>query len=187
MRTIRTKVYKFKELSEEAKQVAIEEIRNSYYEYNDFAQWAIDDCGLLEPPHKELVDLFGKDYNFPLIKNNRKIYFSLDRNRYIDISNTMEIQNSTQFFKWLGLNNRLIDKVDYTIGKDTIEFSNQSHLEFTEIEESKLKVAEEKFKQHCEEILKYIETDIDYRFTDEAIIDDINSDTDEFLKNGKKY
>lgn len=37
MRTIRTKVYKFDELSEQAKQVAIEEMRNEYYQDNGFA------------------------------------------------------------------------------------------------------------------------------------------------------
>ena len=42
MRTIRTKVYLFNELSKDAQQKAIEQVRNSYYEYNDFARWAID-------------------------------------------------------------------------------------------------------------------------------------------------
>jgi len=35
MRTIRTKVYLFNELSKDAQQKAIEQVRNSYYEYND--------------------------------------------------------------------------------------------------------------------------------------------------------
>lgn len=67
MRTIRTKIYKFNELSNDAKQVAIENYRN---QDNDFETWAIDDCSLLEPIEKELRDLFGKDYDFPLIENN---------------------------------------------------------------------------------------------------------------------
>ena len=71
MRTIRTKVYKFDELSEQAKQVAIEEVRNEYYEYNDFANWTVDDCALFEPKEKKLIELFGEEYNFPLIKNTR--------------------------------------------------------------------------------------------------------------------
>ena len=103
MRTVRTKVYSFEELTEEAKQVAIESIRQDYYSNNDFASWAIDDCALLEPIEKELTDLFGTEYDFPLIKNNRKVYFSLDRDRYIDISNAMEISSHNQFLLWLGI------------------------------------------------------------------------------------
>ena len=194
MRTIRTKVYKFEELSEQAKQVAIEQVRNDYYENNDFASWAIDDCALLEPPHKELEELFGRDYDFPLIKNNRKIYFSLDRDRYIDISNAMEITDHKQFLLWLGIKEEDFQDedgffiVDYKIGKDTIEFDTTNwNVEFTTEQESILESAVEKFENHCEEILKRIETDIDYRFTDEAIIDDITCNKYEFLSNGKQF
>ena len=187
MGTIITKVYKFDELSEQAKQTAIEEVRNKYYQDNDFANWAVDDCALFEPKHEELSKLFGKDYDFPLIKNNRRVYFDTDQNRYIDISCAMEIQKSTQFLKWLGLNNRLIDKVDYTICEDTIEFNNQSHLEFTEQELIKITEAVDKFEEHCQEILNRIEAGIDYRFTDEAIIEDIEANDYEFLSNGKGY
>lgn len=187
MRTIRTKIYSFGELTPEAKEVAINEIRNSYYKDNDFAHWVIDNCSLLEPPHKELEELFGKKYDFPLIKNNRKVYFDTDRNRHIDISNAMEIQNSKQFLKWLGLNNRLIEKVDFTIGEDTIEFMNCGKQDFTEIETNKIVLAVDKFENHCEDILKRIEADIDYRFTDESIIEDIEANDYEFLSSGKKY
>lgn len=187
MKTIEIKLYKFSELSEEAKQKAIEDTRNSYYEYNEFSKWAIDDCALLEPIEKELIKLFGKSYDFPLIKNNRKVYFSLDRNRYIDISKAMEIQNSTQFLTWLGLNKRLIDKVDFTIGEDTIEFSNQSHLEFTVIEEEKLSNAVSKFEDHCQNILKQIEDSIDFRFTDECIEEDLEANDYDFTEDGSIY
>ena len=194
MRTVRTKVYNFEELSQEAKQVAIEEIRNSHYEYNDFASWAIDDCALLEPIEKELTDLFGTEYKFPLIKNNRKVYFSLDRDRNIDISNAMEIQNNTQFLKWLGIDeSKFLDEdgfsiLDYKIGKDTIEFDTTDwNIEFTKEQEEILENAVKKFEEHCEDILRSIEREIDYRFTDEAIIEDIESNDYEFLKKGEQF
>ena len=187
MRTKRIKLYSFEELTNEAKQNAISKERNNRYEYNDFAEWALDDCSLLEPNGKELTKLFGKDYKFPLLENNRKIYFSLDRGRYIDISNALEIQNSRQFLKWLGLNDRLIEKVDYSIGTDTIEISNQSHLEFTEIEQGKIDKAIEKFEDHCNDILNRIENSIDYRFTDECIKEDLIANEYEFLKDGTQY
>jgi hypothetical protein len=183
MRIIETKVFLFNELNEEAKQKAIETIRNINYEYNDFAEWAIDDCSLLEPPHKEISKF--KNYDFPLIKNNRKIYFSLDRDRYIDISIGMEIQDDQMFLNWLGIDNRLIDKISFEIGKDTIDF--EIHLELTEIQEQKLEKAKEKFEDHCEDILNRIENDIDYRFSDEAIIEDIEANDYEFTEEGKRY
>ena len=187
MRIIRTKVYSFEELNKEAQQVTIEEVRNEYYEDNDFANWAIDDCSLLEPKHEELIELFPIEYNFPLLKNNRKVYFSTDRDRYIDISNAMEVQNDRMFLVWLGINGELLDKVHYIIGEDSIEFTPQTEEDFTEDEEAILKLAEEKFENHCEDILKRIEADIDYRFTDEAITEDILANDYEFLSNGKKY
>ena len=194
MREIKTKIYQFNELSDEAKQTAIEGIKSSYYEYNDFASWAIDDCALLEPPHKELEDLFGTEYDFPLIKNNRKVYFSLDRDRYIDISNAMEISSHNQFLLWLGINESdFLDEegfsiLDYKIGKDTIEFDTTDwNIEFTKEQEEILENAVKKFEEHCEDILRSIEREIDYRFTDEAIIEDIESNDYEFLKKGEQF
>ncbi len=73
MRTIETKVYSFNELSEEAKENAINNIRDLDH---DFTDWAVDDCSLFEPKERDLEVLLGKDYRFPLFKNNRKnIYF----------------------------------------------------------------------------------------------------------------
>lgn len=179
MREITTKVYSFNELSEESRDKAIDNIRNSYYEYNDFSEWAIDDCYLLQP--KELMN------DELIIENNRKIYFSLDRDRYIDISKAMEIKDVNIFLKWLGLDELLIDKIDFDIFEDSIDFMNQSDEEFTDVEWEKLKNAEEKFGSHCDEVLDRIEADIDYRFTDESIIDDIESNDYEFHDDGTKY
>lgn len=185
MKTININIYSFNELSEEAKETAMEQVRQRYYENNDYAKWAIDDCSLLEPLHTELEKLFRTEYNFPLIKNNRKVYFSLDRGRYIDISQAMEITNEQQFLTWLGLKESLKDKVSYTIQKDTIEF--YSYEDLTEEEEECLSEATSKFEDHCSEILNRIEVDYDYRFTDEAIIEDIEANEMEFLIDGSLY
>lgn len=195
MRTIRTKVYKFEELSKDAQENAIEKIRNDYYQHNDFASWAIDDCSLLEPLEKEMFKLFGKDYKFPLLKNTReKLYFSTDRDWFIDISNAMEVTDTDDFYKWLGINiEKFKDEdgfsiLDYNIGEDTIEFeSNDWNIEFTDEQADILKQATEKFEGHCEDILKRLQADIDYRFTDEAIKEDIEANEYEFLIDGTQY
>ena len=192
MRTIRTKVYKFDELSEQAKQVAIEEVRNEYYQDNDFANWAIDDCALLEPKHEELSKLFGKDYDFPLIKNTREnIDFDTDRNRYLDCSNAIEITNQEQFLKWLGLTDEIINGEDFSFSIFTPSFRNaDTTIDFDGFDSKFDEViynAQNKFKNHIEDVLKRIEADIDYRFTDEAIIEDIEANDYECLSKGKGY
>lgn len=192
MRTIRTKVYKFDELSEQAKQVAIEEVRNEYYEYNDFANWAVDDCALFEPIEKELIELFGEDYNFPLIKNTRKsIYFDTERNRFLDCEKAMQITNKKQFLLWLGIDieDEAFENIYFEI--ITPNYRNASTEiafdDYDEMFEDRIEVAVERFNSLISDIIDRIEAAIDYRFTDEAIIEDIEANNYEFLSNGKKY
>ena len=192
MRVEILKVYKFDELSEQAKQVAIEKVRNEYYEYNDFANWAVDDCALFEPKEKELVELFGEEYNFPLIKNTREsIYFDTERNRFLDCEKAMQIANDKQFLLWLGIDTNIegLNEIEFDIftpnyrnADTTIDFDNYSS-DFDDV----IYNAQNKFKKLIEEILKRIEADIDYRFTDEAIIEDIEANEYEFLSNGKMF
>ena len=192
MRTIRTKVYKFNELSEQAKQVAIEEVRNEYYEYNDFANWAVDDCALFEPKEKELIELFGEDYNFPLIKNTRLyIYFDTERNRFLDCEKAMQITNKKQFLLWLGIDieDEAFENIYFEI--ITPNYRNASTEiafdDYDEMFEDRIETAVEKFNSLIRDIIDRIESSIDYRFTDEAIIEDIEANDYEFLSNGKKY
>ena len=192
MRTIRTKVYKFDELSEQAKQVAIEEVRNEYYEYNDFANWAVDDCALFEPKEKELIELFGKDYDFPLIKNTREsIYFDTERNRFLDCQKAMQITNKKQFLLWLGIDveDEAFENIYFEI--ITPNYRNAStEIAFDDYDErfgDRIDTAVERFNALIRDIIDRIEADIDYRFTDEAIIEDILANEYEFLSNGKKY
>lgn len=196
MRTIRTKVYKFEELSDEAKQVAIESVRQDYYQYNDFASWAVDDCALFEPLQTEL-DLIGFKGTDFIISNNRKnIYFSTDRNWFLDCSEALKVEHCDYFYKWLGITDEfLLQKISFEIytpnGRNsdtTIEFIfNEDFDEPTEKELKIVENAEEKFNEHIKSVLKRIETDIDYRFTDEAIIEDILANEYEYLSNGKQY
>ena len=192
MRTVETKVYKFEELSEEAKQVAIENVRQDYYSNNDFASWAIDDCALFEPIEKELADLFGKDYNFPLIKNTRKnTCFDTDRNSFLDCQEAIEVTNDKQFLLWLGIdvNEEGLEDITFDILTDayrnsstTIDFDNYPG-DFDDL----ILSAKEKFDNHIREVLKRIEIDIDYRYSDEAIEEDILANDYEFLSNGEQF
>ena len=193
MRTIRTKVYNFNELVVDAQQNAIEAIREMYYEDNDFAHWAVDDCALFEPKHQELEELFGKDYEFPLIENTRKsIYFDTDRNSFLDCAKAMQVTNDKQFLLWLGIdtNSAGLEDISFNIFTPKHLRNADTSIEFDDYNsdyEDLILSAKEKFNNHIQDVLKRIEADIDYRFTDEAIIDDIESNEWEFYKNGKKY
>jgi hypothetical protein len=174
MRTIETKVYEFNELSEEAKEKAIDNMRTRMYDW-DIHYWVIDDCYLLNP----------KGINDLIIGNTRKIYYSLDRDRYIDISNGMEINNDIAFLEWLKIPFDIHDKVYYTIGKDTIEFEeNEDGYTFTENELEILDNAKEIFEDHCHWVLNCIESSVEYYFSDEGVIEDIQCNEYEFTEKG---
>jgi hypothetical protein len=130
----------------------------------------------------------GKNYNFPLIKNNREIAFSLNRNRHIDISNAMEVTNNYQFLLWLGIPEKMIENVYFSIGEDTISIEENSRdYEFNDDEIKIIDAAIEKFENHCEDILNRIEECIEYRYSDESIIHDIHSLDYEFNEYGLKH
>lgn len=188
MRVIETKIYKFEELTEEAKESAIDNIREMYYQCNDFAEWAIDDDFLLNPPFKELGDL-GIDENYPiLIGNNRRICFSLDRDRHIDISNALVIEDEKYFFLWLGIPEALQKEIyDYDILSDSISFDFHDLDSLTNEQNNIFDNAVEKFEDHCHDILKSIEDEIDYRFSDEAIKEEIQGNSYEFTEGGTIY
>jgi len=195
MRTIRTKVYSFDELSETAKEVAIEERRNAYYEDNDFALFAVDDDNLFEPNHHELMEVFG-EYPPTLTENLRKkMHFSVDQNYFLDCENALYIPNNDKFLQWLGIKDKeLRDQIYFTIytptGRDNstaINFSWDSEEEETEEYFTAVDQATEKFNDYIDSIIDRIRKSIDYYFSDEAITEDLLNSEDEFLSNGKRY
>lgn len=195
MRIIEIKAYQFDELSDEAKEKAIESVRNSYYEYNEsnhneFASWAIDDSALFEPPHKELDEMFGVDYKFPLIENTRKkIYFSADREWYLDCENAMVITNNSQFLKWLGIPDEIAGEIVYNIftpsGRNSSTTIDFSKYPFDSDYDSAVMDAIDKFNGHIQACLIRIEKEIDCRYSDEAIIEDISANGYEFTEDGQ--
>jgi|GEM_PF-2426799 len=186
LRIIETKVYSFNELNDQAKENAINNIRDLDH---DFAEWAVDDCSLFEP----IEVLLGKDYSFPLFRNNRKdIYFDIDRDNFLECDKAIEITNDAHFFKWLNIPKRLANKVDYNIhtsnyrnSSTTIEFDKREYFNITDKENITLDLAMNKFESHIEDVLNRIKTDIEYQYSDEGIIDTIEGNDYEFTTNGE--
>jgi hypothetical protein len=193
MRTVETKVFSFNELSEDSKENAIEQVRNYYCNYNEFGEWAKDDCWLLNPPHKDVKKYNLKD-NILLSNNRKNIYFSIGRNWFLDCQEAIAVEDENAFLDWLGLPKELASKTEYEIftlpfrNADTnIEFTHNENEDFTDSEEDYLGQAVNKFETHINNCLKGIEDSINYRFTDEAIMEDIEANEYEFEEDGTQF
>jgi hypothetical protein len=198
MKTIEIQIYSFDELTKDAKETAIEQIRQRRYNDHDIIHWIIDDCYLFEPAHDELINLCGLEYeklSTPIFKNTRKLYFDLDRNRHIDASNAIEITNEKMFFQWLEIPDNIHDLVYYEIKSNNTRYADtfiyfeelQSDYLFTDEENTILKNAKNKFSEHMETVLNRIQESYDYYFTDESIIDDIKANEYQFTDYGNIY
>lgn len=191
-------IYNFSELSENAKANAIENVRSMMRDtdYHEACRWAIDDCALFEPAHKEMAELFGEDYyekngNDFVFKNNRT---NIEYDDYeIHIQQALEITNWTMFKKWLGIPDSLSKWIEIEI----IEGPSRTELEF-EISilnsdpryaaiESVIEKAEAKFGDHMRGISSRIESGIEEYFSDENVEDRITENDYEFLEGGTIY
>ena len=198
MQTIEIKIYSFDELTKDAKDNAIQQIRQRRYNDHDIIHCIIDDCYLFEPAHDELINLCGLEYeklSTPIFKNTRKLYFDLDRNRHIDASNAIEITNEKMFFQWLEIPDNMYDKVYFTIQKTYSRYpdtfilfqENDCQYEFTDQELKILENAKYKFSDHMETVLNRIQESYEYYFTDQSIIEDIEANDYQFTDDGNIY
>ena len=197
MKTIELSIYKFDELIGNARDKAIEEHRELMYTDNDFSHYAIDDCYLFEPRHCEIVDLCPSyaDYGKPIIGNTRKVYYDLERNRHLDASEGIVINNETMFFEWLEIPEGMHHRIYYTIKNtwqrypDTIIRFEENDIsdEFTEDEMKILENAQDKFSNHMEDVLNRISDAYEYYFSDEYITEHLEINEYEFTEDGKRY
>jgi len=194
MQTIEIKLYSFDELTQDAKNNGIEQIKQRRYNDSDILHWIIDDCYLLEPAHDELVKLCGPQYEkltCPIFKNSRKLYFSIDYNRHIDASNAIEITNEKMLFQWLEIPDYMHEIVYYQIKNTNSRYPDTFILfednEFTDQENEILENAKNKFSEHMETVLKRIESSYEYNFIDESIIEDIQANDYQFTEDGNIY
>ena len=189
------KIYKFEELSEEAKEKALSQYRNEMEENESWEaqNWAIDDCALFEPKHDEMVDAVGPDYyekNGEFVMANRRTGINTD-GYYLNIQEALEITNSTMFKKWLGVPDMFIDNVDYDISTDngstSIELEHDRLIgdPLADALTGILDNAETKFSNHIEDIIRRIELGTEEYFSADNVMDRIEEDSElEFLKDG---
>jgi hypothetical protein len=194
MRTIT--LYKYSELPESAKPTAIEEIREEMKEHETQTayDWAIDDCSLFEPPHAEMAALLGEDYydrngNQFVFKNKRKGIEFEDYFETVQITDALEITNSTMFRTWLGVpeifHDIYIGIMDWN-GRTIIEMENPFMSEDPRHEALKAIAdnAAEKFEAHVSSIAKRIVSGIEEYFSDENVENKIEDSNFEFNEQG---
>lgn len=199
MRTIN--IYQFNELSEEAKKVAIEKMRERLEQTESYEayEWAIDDCSLFEPQHKEMAELFGEDYyeknndNF-VFKNHRKGLDYEGSFGTINIKEALEITNEEMFLEWLGLPKKYHKYISFEFYENHYTSTYlKIDNEFLESDPrynyvaALIKNAEEKFKTHVEEIKSRIERSYNDYFSDDEMEIRITENEMEFYENGIKY
>jgi hypothetical protein len=197
MLVITQNVFEFNELSENSKKIALQKYHDRMQDIFDMNFYIFDDCYLFEPKHDELINLFGNEYGElknPIIGNNRK---NITYNDYygltLQINKAIEINNDKLFLLWLEIPLSMHDKVFYTFlsnrnGNTKIEFvENDTNYEFTNDELNILHNAENIFNYHVCNIAKNIKENIEYHFSDENIIEEINNNEVYFFENGKIY
>lgn len=188
METITLKLFDFSALKPEAKEQAIQDQRSSYYEDNDFAAWAIEDDYLLNP-----VEFNREGAEVVMKIHDKRIFFDCQA-RYIDITEAIDVIDTEKFLMFLGVPETMHDKVyisfytsPYRNSSTRIQFDeNEAGYTFTEAEDEIISEAEDNFSSYLQDILKRINEDIEYRFSDEAIIEDIEANEMKFLETGKK-
>jgi len=201
MRTLT--LLRYSELSESAKATAIKEVREDIEDdqAQDAYDWAIDDCSLFEPPHKEMAALLGEDYydrnthngygQF-VFKNNRKGIEFDDYFEKVNITKALEITSPKMFKTWLGIpeifHNKISIEIIGGIRSTTIEIENP-FLDGDDprhgILEDIINHATEKFEAHIDQIGKRILRGVEEYFSDENIEQKIEDGLDyEFAEEG---
>ena len=209
MRTIA--IYTYDELSPEAKENAIEEVREEMKqnEWQESYDWAIDDCSLLEPPHDEMEKFCGDNYyeenRTPdgkygqfVFKNHRNgIQFDGDDGT-LNIEDALEITNKRMFKLWLGIPEMFHHTVGYEIytykGLFAMHYSGSTTIELFHEELNGevmgdvltgiLESAKDKFDSHISDIHSKILRGMEDYFDDENVECRIEDANYEFQEDG---
>lgn len=198
--------FTYDELSEESKDIALENIREGMYDgkygASNIPEWVIDDDYLFEPSEQELLNVFGANYHedledSPMIANSREnIHYisKSDQNYYLHCADALDITHEEMFLGWLNFSPHFFDYISYSFrdqGTYTkIEFEiddPDDELTIADKEEiyKCIEIAEKHFEIYMSEILDRITDAIEYEYEDESIINIIESNDITFTEDGE--
>ena len=187
--TTKTEVYKFKELSEEAKQKAIEKL----YDINvDYEWWENDDY---------LNEIAKEDYG--IVINMSDICFELDRGNYLyfetynhgnkeNYEPGIYINDHKKFFKKAGLklnlkNDDYFISIGHTHGEGSYGFNYISESMDCELSREDFSLLEACLKEFIDFILISLKENYEYLLSEKAIIETIEANDYEFTIDGKLF
>jgi len=180
-------IYYFDELSDSAKDRALEHYRYNSVDYDD---WWHDDY-FFQPSDADLTKI-GVPEGKMLFDVGKKVYFDIDRGSYLEIPD-LDVNYSDCFMNWLGIPKRLRGKIYYKFGTsgyrsvDTqIEFEKDDggSGDFSPWEQKFIDRAEQRFNDHRDLQLKHLRDDYEYRTNDEQVAENIRSNEYEFDEDG---
>jgi hypothetical protein len=186
-RDVTVKVYKFNELSEKAREKALEKLSDINTDYDwwnqdgllDLTQAEYDDIREKPTPGNVLISYDSDKINFDLNWNNRYLQF-----------NDIVVNDQETFRKYLQIPKRLWAKVDYGFTNDREE-STQLYFEpqedIGEADEQTLQNAQKIFTGKVKEALHALQEQYDYLQTDEAIIETIEANDYDFNEDGTLF
>jgi len=182
MKIVKTKVYSFDELSEEAKEKAIQD----HYDINTDYEWYI--TGMIEEKAKE----------YGLVVNESEMCFDLDRGSYVYFDThdhsrknkvAIAIADLQKFLKKAGFDLRRTKHIE-SVGIVTQHFGGSSAKNFVECYETTTE--EENKLQECldnflEETLEELKSDYEGLTDNESIAETLKINDYQFLPNGKMF
>jgi len=193
MRTIRTKIYTFDELSDGAKQVAIQEMRNSKEIhldwFNDDAKEQINEAGFYDDVELQysLSYCQGDGLSFSCNRIEERVLLSF----FAEILGEGKEKTAKVIMDNCSFVNTGNDGHYCYASKRDIDYTFESYKnDYKNINQVVAKVLEKienLYVDLCKDLENQGYKDIEYQYSDECIIDDIQANDYEFLKSGKKY
>lgn len=175
-RTIKETIYKYKELSEEAKENALQHLSNINICYDDWWRFDGSIC----------------DNDWMIFEGMSKVYFDIDRNWFIQFPD-LKIKDKDLFCDLLNIPKRMRYLLYISIkqehgshgrGKTRVEFDWNGRHSLPSKYQTILDTAEEKFNDLMENTLCHIKKDYEYLTSREAIEETILLNEYEFFENG---
>ena len=199
-------VFKFDDLSDKAKEKAIEEHREINVDYDwydedglaDFNNQDFKDAGVQPLPkdwynRKLMPDgIHYEGVEYPaytgLIKYNHKdIAFDLDRGQYLQL-NDIKVMDDNVFRKWLHIPTPLWKKVEYRFEserEDSTKLVFGSNNQISTSEQDVLDKASEKWSEKMHEAWKNLRDDYYDRLSDERVTEALRENDYEFTEDGR--
>lgn len=193
MRTIRTKIYKFEELSEDAQQTAIDKFRNNLEIYLDFfnedAKEQIEKAGFYDDIKLQYslscCQVDGLSFSC------KRIEWKTIEPLFTEVLGQGKEKTAKLIFEYCSFICKGNDGRYCFASKNDIDFTfenyNREYQNIKEVVGNVLTKIENKYLELCKQLEKQGYSEIEYQQSDEAIKETILANDYEFTKDGNKF